>query len=148
MIIKSDVLHAKYSSPSNIALVKYWGKKENQIPSNASISFTLSEAKTVTSVRLNERKTQDWQLDFSFEGQSNPRFQNRVKRYLQSIEDQVAWIGDYDIRIESENTFPHSSGIASSASAMSALAMCLVDIECRLRGESLDNEQLSLASNL
>jgi len=31
----------KYRSPSNIALVKYWGKKENQIPANPSISFTL-----------------------------------------------------------------------------------------------------------
>ena len=31
-----------WSSPSNIALVKYWGKKEHQIPENPSISFTLS----------------------------------------------------------------------------------------------------------
>ena len=31
--------------------------------------------------------------------------------------------------IESENTFPHSSGIASSASSMSSLALCLMDFE-------------------
>ena len=31
----------KWNSPSNIALVKYWGKKDNQIPQNPSISFTL-----------------------------------------------------------------------------------------------------------
>ena len=30
-----------WQSPSNIALVKYWGKKENQIPANPSVSFTL-----------------------------------------------------------------------------------------------------------
>ena len=36
---------------------------------------------------------------------------------------------NHDINIKSENNFPHSSGIASSASSMSALASCLVDIE-------------------
>ena len=30
-----------WRAPSNIALVKYWGKKEHQIPANPSISFTL-----------------------------------------------------------------------------------------------------------
>ena len=40
----------KWSAPSNIALVKYWGKKENQIPANPSISFTLNNCKTITSL--------------------------------------------------------------------------------------------------
>ena len=35
-----------YSAPSNIALVKYWGKKAHQIPANPSISFTLNNCKT------------------------------------------------------------------------------------------------------
>ena len=34
------------SCPSNIALIKYWGKYEGQIPANPSISFTLSNCKT------------------------------------------------------------------------------------------------------
>ena len=46
----------KWNSPSNIALVKYWGKKDNQIPQNPSISFTLSESCTTTSVELNLKK--------------------------------------------------------------------------------------------
>ena len=37
----------QWSAPSNIALVKYWGKKENQIPANPSISFTLNNCKTI-----------------------------------------------------------------------------------------------------
>ena len=41
-----------WSSPSNIALVKYWGKKKNQIPENPSISFTLSNCKTITTVQF------------------------------------------------------------------------------------------------
>ena len=40
----------KWNSPSNIALVKYWGKKENQIPQNPSISFTLSNSSNLFSI--------------------------------------------------------------------------------------------------
>ena len=40
----------KWSAPSNIALVKYWEKKEQQIPQNPSLSFTLSNCKTTTSL--------------------------------------------------------------------------------------------------
>ena len=46
----------KWNSPSNIALVKYWGKKDNQIPQNPSISFTLSESYTTTSVEFKPKK--------------------------------------------------------------------------------------------
>ena len=59
MISKNDFLPSKYnhtieqgsfqwSAPSNIALVKYWGKKEDQIPANPSVSFTLKNCKTIT----------------------------------------------------------------------------------------------------
>ena len=46
----------KWNSPSNIALVKYWGKKDNQIPQNPSISFTLSKSFTTTSVEFKPKK--------------------------------------------------------------------------------------------
>ena len=39
---------AGWRSPSNIALIKYWGKKEGQIPANPSFSMTLSESYTET----------------------------------------------------------------------------------------------------
>ena len=42
----------EWSAPSNIALVKYWGKKENQIPANPSISFTLNNCKTITKLEV------------------------------------------------------------------------------------------------
>ena len=47
---------ATWASPSNIALVKYWGKKENQIPANQSISFTLDSCKTITKLFYSKRK--------------------------------------------------------------------------------------------
>ena len=34
-------------APSNIALVKYWGKRDIQIPENTSISFTLNSCKNI-----------------------------------------------------------------------------------------------------
>ncbi|MFT4996617.1 MAG: diphosphomevalonate decarboxylase, partial [Flavobacteriales bacterium] len=48
-----------WKSPSNIALVKYWGKKPNevQIPSNASISFTLNNCATTTTLTYEEQST-------------------------------------------------------------------------------------------
>ena len=52
-----------YSSPSNIALVKYWGKKANQIPANPSISFTLNNCKTLTTLKFEKKTTKG----FSFE---------------------------------------------------------------------------------
>ena len=53
-----------WSSPSNIALIKYWGKKKNQIPANPSISFTLDVCKTTTELEVCNKTTDE---DFSFE---------------------------------------------------------------------------------
>ena len=46
----------EWNSPSNIALIKYWGKKQNQIPQNPSISFTLSKCYTNTVVEFQPKK--------------------------------------------------------------------------------------------
>ena len=53
----------------------------------------------------------------------------KLNYLLASIEKYFSFLKNHDINIKSENNFPHSSGIASSASSMSALASCLVDIE-------------------
>ena len=39
----------QWKAPSNIALVKYWGKKQNQIPANSSVIITLDKCITITS---------------------------------------------------------------------------------------------------
>jgi len=99
---KNDQLTAAWQSPSNIALIKYWGKHGRQLPRNASISFTLSEARTQTSVQLTH----------------------------------------------TSNTFPHSSGIASSASGMSALALCLCELDAKLRNAETDHESFLKRASL
>jgi diphosphomevalonate decarboxylase len=52
-----------------------------------------------------------------------------------------------DFRIESSNSFPHSAGIASSASAMSALALCLQSIAAQLNGNVHEATDVSKASH-
>ena len=119
----------KWNSPSNIALVKYWGKKENQIPQNPSISFTLSKCYTSTSVEFKPKKNKDSDVVFEFENEINHPFGQKIKLFISEIEKYFKFLNNHDIHIKSKNNFPHSSGIASSASSMSSLSSCLVDFE-------------------
>jgi diphosphomevalonate decarboxylase len=119
----------KWSSPSNIALVKYWGKKEHQIPENPSISFTLSDCKTITEVTYTKKEGTDFSFDVYFEGEKSEAFKPKIQTFFERIESYMPFLRAYHFKIETSNTFPHSSGIASSASGMSAIALCLLDIE-------------------
>jgi len=138
--VSSDQLppsgHVAWSSPSNIALVKYWGKKPVQIPANASISFTLTDAHTHTSAAYQRREKDEPFLTFYFEGKKETSFAVRIERFLNSLFPMMPWIEQYTWTIKSKNSFPHSSGIASSASSMSALALCLCDIERSISGST------------
>jgi len=125
-----------WESPSNIALIKYWGKKKDQIPENPSISFTLNNCKTITSLSFQKKETTS---DFSFEifldGEKKDDFKPKIQTFFERIEVYLPFLRDYHFKIETQNTFPHSSGIASSASGMSALALCLISIEKQLSSE-------------
>ena len=123
----------KYSSPSNIALVKYWGKMGLQIPMNPSISFTLSECATTTSVEF--QLAEEFSFEFFFEGEAKPDFHPKLSKFFDRIEREFPPIRNYKLTIRSSNSFPHSSGIASSASAFSALALCMADLERQYLGE-------------
>lgn len=139
----------KWKSPSNIALVKYWGKHGRQLPRNPSISFTLANAHTITEISYAYNPSQNITLvNFSFEGKTNTKFEEKIKIFLESIIDQLPFLKGLTLNIESSNSFPHSSGIASSASAMSALAMCLLDIESQIFDTELDLQKASVISRL
>ena len=130
----------KWESPSNIALVKYWGKKEHQIPENPSISFTLSNCKTITEVTFTKKETSNFSFDVIFEGEQNEAFKPKIHTFFERIERYMPFLNDYHFKIETHNTFPHSSGIASSASGMSALALCLMSIESKLNQDNISNQ--------
>ena len=115
-------------SPSNIALIKYWGKKNLQIPINPSLSFTLKECLTETTVSY-KPSLEGFKYEFYFENKLKPSFNNKLDIFFKRIIQYLPFLNQVSLKISSNNTFPHSSGIASSASAFSALSLCLVDIE-------------------
>src|SRR5665648_1074145 len=110
---------SKWRCPSNIALVKYWGKRDFQKPMNPSLSFSLQNSFTETSVEL--FKEGDEKVEFYFEGVASA-FSERIEKYLDHLSARLPWIKKYNFRIYSRNSFPHSAGIASSASSFGALA--------------------------
>ena len=129
-----------WRSPSNIALVKYWGKRGKQLPQNPSISFTLSECCTETFVQY--EKADGFGFKFFFEGQENPAFGAKIEKFLLDHQAFFPFINQLHLTVESRNTFPHSSGIASSASSMSAFVMGLMEIESKLVGLSTGSRAL------
>ncbi|MFV8467305.1 diphosphomevalonate/mevalonate 3,5-bisphosphate decarboxylase family protein [Flavobacterium sp. LB1P62] len=147
MISANDFIPSKYthsiekgnfqwSAPSNIALVKYWGKKDNQIPANPSVSFTLNNCKTITKLAFAKKQNDGtFSFDLLFEGKPKEDFKPKIQKFLERIEIYLPFLKDYHFTIDTENTFPHSSGIASSASGMAALAMNLMSLEKVLNPE-------------
>ena len=122
------------SCPSNIALIKYWGKYEGQIPANPSISFTLSNCKTETKMIF--RSGEKFSVKTFLAGKEETKFSEKIEKYFRSIEKYLPWILQGSFVIETENTFPHSSGIASSASGFGAIAKCLMEMDREFSGKN------------
>ncbi len=123
----------KWQTPSNIALVKYWGKSDPQIPKNASISFTLNNCHTTTQIEFIKIESTEIPLfELFFEGKKKDDFKPKIATFFDRIKKYCPYLLEYKMIIHSENSFPHSSGIASSASGMSAIAMCLIHLEKEL----------------
>ena len=120
-----------WKSPSNIALVKYWGKKENQIPANPSISFTLDACATRTRLEYKKKGKPDEMIAFDlfFEGERKDTFKPKIQNFFTAVLPYCPYLTQYQFTIHTSNSFPHSSGIASSASGMSALALCVMSLE-------------------
>ena len=122
---------SRWIAPSNIAIVKYWGKFENQIPANPSLSFTLTNAHTDTQLTVVEderKKSEVPVVEVWFSGEKRQDFAPKIHSFLMSVLEDYPWLRGKHLKIETANTFPHSSGIASSASGMAALACCIEDI--------------------
>lgn len=122
-----------WQSPSNIALVKYWGKYGEQLPMNPSISFTLKNCHTKTSLFFEPKNSKGFEFEIFLDGEREVSFEPKIQKFFERVEKYLPFLADYKFRIETSNSFPHSSGIASSASGMSALALCLVDMELQLQ---------------
>jgi diphosphomevalonate decarboxylase len=111
---------ARARAGSNIALVKYWGKRDAtlNLPATGSISITLQELVTETSVAALSDRDQDQLLI-----NGRPEDAARVSRFI----DLFRAIAETDqrFRVDSRNSFPTAAGLASSASAFAALAVAM-----------------------
>lgn len=131
------------SSPSNIAFIKYWGKLPGQIPLNPSLSMTLDHCRSTTSVEIIPA---EFSVEYIFDGQVKDDFKLKIEKYLLSLLTTLSWIKEHKFVIHSSNNFPHSAGIASSASFFASLAHCLVNIDHKISNST--QIDLNFASKL
>ncbi|MFB6342275.1 diphosphomevalonate/mevalonate 3,5-bisphosphate decarboxylase family protein [Saccharicrinis sp. FJH62] len=130
-----------WRSPSNIALIKYWGKYGRQLPRNPSISMTLKNCYTETEMEYRFGNVSNGPvLDFRFQGKHDEIFAARIMHYLDDISNEKPFLKNLEMKVSSSNSFPHSAGVASSASSMSAFVLCLLVAENEIMGIEKDEE--------
>lgn len=106
---------------TNIALIKYWGKRNDELilPTNNSLSVTLDGFYTETKVAFDKNLTKD---EFILDGKEVTGVAyDRVANYLNLIRE-YGKLGNLYARVDSTNAVPTAAGFASSASGFAALA--------------------------
>ncbi|MEI7523144.1 MAG: diphosphomevalonate decarboxylase [Mariniphaga sp.] len=141
--MSEEIIIIGWKAPSNIALVKYWGKRGNQLPENGSLSITLENSTTTTflSFQKKSEKGDTISLKYYFHKEQVLPFEKKTELLLNKLCSEMPFLVDYELVFHSENNFPHSTGIASSASSMSALALCLVSMEEIINANKLENDE-------
>jgi diphosphomevalonate decarboxylase len=113
-------MRAIATAQPNIALIKYWGKRDTHrnLPAVGSISITLADLATTMYVEFDAALANDV---LTINGSENAAMLPRVTRCIDSVagEDRRA------ARIVSNSNFPIAAGLASSASAFAALVVAV-----------------------
>ncbi|MDZ7848889.1 MAG: hypothetical protein U5L96_20370 [Owenweeksia sp.] len=86
-----------------------------------------------------KRAAEEFSLEILLDNEVRPDFKPKIENFISHIHGEVAFLQDYHAEINTYNSFPHSSGIASSASGMSALALCLLSLKEMLTGQDEEN---------
>ncbi len=121
---------------ANIALIKYWGKRNEtlNLPAAGSISLTLDALKTETTVRYEETLQTD-----QFELNGNLLAGNSVLRISNFLDIAYGSNNRPKAAVQSANNFPTSAGLASSASGFAALALAAA----KAAGQERSKKELS-----
>lgn len=117
-------LKAEAFAPSNIALCKYWGKRdvELNLPINGSLSISLGELGSHTSI--NESDTGEDQVYLNDELlEPDSKFASKVIRFIELFRRDL----DQPITVRTVNNIPTAAGLASSASGFAALTLAVND---------------------
>lgn len=143
-------MHWLAQAPSNIALIKYMGKKDgnSNLPDNSSLSYTLNHLLTTVKLEQIPTKKDMWEplnIPGAPEFKLSAASQKRYTEHLGRIKDYFGYTGGF--LIQSSNNFPHSSGLASSASSFAALTKCAANALSELTNKPLPSvdEQAQLS---
>jgi diphosphomevalonate decarboxylase len=133
-------LSAAWQSPSNIAIVKYWGKKDGQLPATPSLSMTLDLAVSKTSLLVSVEETPKGLI--SVNDDPNHPFLPKMQQFFHWMTGEIPLFNKITATVTTHNSFPHSTGIASSASGMSAFTLCLLSVANRILEAGISTEEL------
>ena len=146
-------------APANIAFIKYWGKQNEKLrlPLNSSISMNLSNCYTITTVEFSKRFSEDfveirvieaknlltaWPFGHLVGKKQEWKEKGRVITHLERIRRLAK--SKLKAKVISQNSFPISAGIASSASGFAALTLAA----SRAAGLNLKEHELSILARL
>jgi diphosphomevalonate decarboxylase len=134
-------------APANIAFIKYWGTAdwERTLPFNPSLSMTLRECVTRTTVEVLSREENDSVSLMTGEGSLEPAAEAFTRRVVPHLERLREWSGEeVSFRVATENSFPMGAGMASSASGFAALTLAVV----AALGKQVSSEEASVLARL
>ena len=118
------------ASPTNIAVIKYWGKRDGKynLPINSSVSITINQAdlRTVTSVTVSKDFPKD-RLWLNGE-EEDIEVNKRVQKVFAMVRERSSKWEDMKVHVVSVNNFPTAAGLASSAAGYAALAFALAKL--------------------
>ena len=128
-------------APSNIAFTKYWGRKDEilRLPANGSISMSLSNLLTTTTVEFSENYPKD---ELMLNGKAPKDIETeRVIKHLDRIRKLANPPADgLKAKVSSENNFPIAVGLSSAASGFAALTLAA----SKAAGLNLSEKDLSI----
>ncbi|KAI9299551.1 Diphosphomevalonate decarboxylase [Cunninghamella echinulata] len=128
------------TAPVNIAVIKYWGKRDTELilPTNDSLSVTLSQdiLHSKTSISCSPDFDQDrlWLNGKEEDITKNKRMHNcfretrALRKQLEEKDSSLSPLSSYKVHVCSENNFPTAAGLASSASGLAALVYTLAQL--------------------
>lgn len=124
-------------APSNIAFIKYWGKKDEKLrlPENGSISMNLSNLTTTTTVEFSPSLSEDY---VEINGIKELNEGNRAIKHLERVR-KIAKLS-YKAKVVTKNNFPIGTGLSSSASGFAALTLAA----SKSAGLNLSEKELSI----
>ncbi|KAL1305569.1 hypothetical protein AAFC00_007175 [Neodothiora populina] len=135
----TKVYRASTFAPVNIAVIKYWGKRDAKLnlPTNSSLSVTLSQddLRTHTTASCSPAYQSDsLLLNGASQDISGARTQaclrelRSLRKTLEDSDSSLSPLSTYPLEIVSQNNFPTAAGLASSAAGFAALVRAIANL--------------------